>query len=72
MEQQRTNKEVLAKGIKFMAIAMMLMVAGPLLFHLGFKVRNYLTLAVATFVSIAAILMFFSGIKTLMKALFND
>lgn len=69
---QRTNKEVLSKGVKYMAIAMMLLVLGPLLFHLGFKVRNYLTLSIATIVSIAAILMFFKGIKTLMKALFND
>ena len=68
----RTNKEVLAKGIKTMAIALLLMVAGPFLLHLGFQVRNYLTLAVAGIVCIAAILVFFKGINTLMKALFND
>ncbi|MFD0962527.1 DUF6095 family protein [Pseudofulvibacter geojedonensis] len=69
---QRTNKEVLSKGIKFMLIAMMLLILGPFLFHLGFKLRNYLTLTIASLVSIAAILMFFKGIKTLIKALFND
>lgn len=69
---QKTNKEILSKGIKFMAIAMMLLVLGPLLLHFGFKLRNYLTLTVAGLICVAAILMFFKGIKTLIKALFND
>lgn len=72
MEQQRTNKEILAKGVKYMAIAMMLMIIGPTLIHFGFKVRNYLTLTIAVLVSISAIIMFLKGIKTLLKALFND
>lgn len=68
----RTNKEILSKGIKYMAIAMLLLVFGPLLLHFGFQVRNYLTLTIAGLVCITAIIMFFKGIKTLMKALFND
>ena len=72
MEPQRTNKEVLAKGVKYMAIAMMLMITGPTLIHFGFQVRNYLTLTIAGIVSVGAIIMFFIGIKTLLKALFND
>lgn len=68
----RTNKTILAKGIKFMAIALLLMVIGPFLLHFGFQVRNYLSLGVAGIVCIAAIIMFFKAISTLMKALFND
>lgn len=68
----RTNKAVLAKGIKIMSIAILLMVLGPFLLHFGFQVRNYLSLTIAGIVCIAAIILFFKGIQTLMKALFND
>ena len=69
---KRTNKNVLAKGIKIMAIAMLLLVLGPLALHFGFQVRNYLSLIIAGIICIAAIITFIYGIRTLMKALFND
>ena len=33
----RTNKEILGKGVKYMVIAMGLMVLGPFLLHFGFQ-----------------------------------
>jgi hypothetical protein len=68
----RTNKELLAKGIKFMAIALIFMFLGPFLMHLGFKLRNFLTIGVAGICCIAAILLTMKGLHTIMKALFND
>lgn len=68
----RTNKEVLVKGIKFMAISLFFMFSGPFLLHLGFKLRNFLTIGIAGLFCIAAILLAMKGLHTIMKALFND
>lgn len=68
----RTNKEILGKGIKYIVIAMSLMVLGPFVLHFGFQVRNYLSLSIGGIISITGILLFFKGINTLLKALFND
>ncbi len=68
----RTNKEVLGKGIKYMAFALFFMFMGPFLLHLGFKFRNYLTLTIAGICCIAAILLTMKGLHTIIKALFND
>jgi len=68
----RTNKEVLSKGIKFMAIALFFMFSGPFLLHLGFKLRNFLTIGISGLFCIAAILLTMKGLHTIIKALFND
>jgi len=68
----RTNKDVLSKGIKFMAIALFFMFSGPFLLHLGFKLRNFLTIGIAGLFCIAAILLAMKGLHTIIKALFND
>jgi len=68
----RTNKEVLSKGIKFMAIALFFMFSGPFLLHLGFKLRNFLTIGIAGLFCITAILLTMKGLHTIIKALFND
>ncbi len=68
----RTNKEVLLKGIKFMAFALFFMFTGPFLLHLGFKLRNYLTLGIAGIFCVSAILLAMKGLHTIIKALFND
>ncbi len=68
----RTNKEVLSKGIKLMAFALFFMFTGPFLLHLGFKLRNYLTLGIAGICCVLAILLTMKGLHTIIKALFND
>lgn len=68
----RTNKEILSKGIKYMAIALFFMFSGPFLLHLGFKLRNLLTIGIAGLFCIAAILLTMKGLHTIIKALFND
>lgn len=70
--KMRTNKEVLAKGIKFMAIALFFMFSGPFLLHLGFKLRNFLTIGIAGVFCITAILLTMKGLHTIIKALFNE
>ncbi|MGB1268887.1 MAG: DUF6095 family protein [Flavobacteriaceae bacterium] len=68
----RTNKEILSKGIKYMAFALFFMFSGPFLLHLGFKLRNFLTIGIAGLFCIAAILLTMKGLHTILKALFND
>lgn len=68
----RTNKEILSKGIKYMAFALFFMFTGPFLMHLGFKLRNFLTIGIAGLCCIAAILLTMKGLHTIIKALFND
>lgn len=70
--KMRTNKEVLSKGVKLMAIALFFMFTGPFLLHLGFKLRNFLTIGIAGLFCIAAILFTMKGLHTIIKALFND
>ena len=55
-----------------MAAALFFMFSGPFLLHLGFKLRNFLTLSFAAIFCIAAILLAMKGLHTIMKALFND
>jgi hypothetical protein len=69
--KMRTNKEVLAKGIKYMAVALFFMFSGPFLLHLGFKLRNFLTIGIAGVFCIAAILLTMKGLHTIIRALFN-
>ena len=68
----RTNKILLGKGIKYMAIAIFFMFTGPFLLHLGFNLRNYLTIIIAGICCITAILLTIKGLHTIIKALFND
>ena len=55
-----------------MAIAIFFMFTGPFLLHLGFNLRNYLTICIAGICCITAILLTIKGLHTIIKALFND
>ncbi len=68
----QTNKKLLTKGIQNMAIALFFIASGPLTLHLGFKLRNYLTIGVGIFLMFAAIFFIFRGLNIIMKALFNE
>ncbi|CAM4058237.1 DUF6095 domain-containing protein [Flavobacterium sinopsychrotolerans] len=71
-----TNKEVLSKGIKYLAGALPLLFIGPALIHNAFmnkqNIWHYLVLAVGIITCIAAMYLMFLGLKTIMKSLFND
>ena len=67
-----TNKELLGKGIKNMMFALVFLISGPIVLHLGFKLHNYLTLGAGFILILCAIFFIFRGIHIIMKALFND
>ena len=71
-----TNKELLSKGIKYLAGALPLLFLGPALIYNAFinkqNVWHYLVLAIGIIACIAAMYLMYLGLKTIMKSLFND
>jgi ABC-type enterochelin transport system permease subunit len=72
----RTNKEVLVKGVKFLAYTVILMFSGPTLIYQAFKNQGhplyYPVLIIGIVVAAFAIWLGFKAINTLMNALFNS
>ncbi|MBT8303158.1 MAG: hypothetical protein KJP09_01715 [Bacteroidia bacterium] len=70
-----TDKELLAKGLKFMALALVLMFIGPTLLYIVFgdtESSTYIPLLIiGLFICIAAIAVAFKGIKTIMDSMFK-
>ena len=71
-----TNKELLSKGIKYLAWALPLLFIGPSLIYNAFinKQNNwhYLVLGIGISVCIGAVYLMVLGLKTMMRSLFND
>ena len=71
-----TNKELLSKGIKYLAGALPLLFLGPVVIYNAFMNKqnawHYLVLAIGIIVCIAAMYLMYLGLKTIMKSLFND
>ncbi len=71
-----TNKELLSKGIKYLAGALPLMFLGPSLIFNAFmnqqNVWHYLVLAFGIIACLSSMYLIFKGLRTMIKALFND
>lgn len=71
-----TNKDILLKGIKIMGGTLFLLVLAPVVINSSFKNQDHTffipVLGIGIILLIAAIYFGFKGIKTLMRALFND
>lgn len=74
--EKRTDKEMLVKGIKQMAITALLMFIGPTLIYVALTDREQAVflplIAIGFLVSGFAIYMGFKGIKTIMDSIFNS
>ena len=72
----RTNKELLSKGIKYLAGALPLLFIGPSLIYNAFmnqqNVWHYLILVIGIVACIAAMYFMYKGLKIIMQSLFND
>lgn len=69
-----SNKEIMVKGVKFMAIALPLMFLGPFVLTIGFKALkddNYIWLVLGIIICFSAIILAFIGVKTIIKGLFE-
>lgn len=73
---KHTNKDTLAKGVKFLAGALPLIFIGPSIVFSAFNNQDkplyWPILILGIILSIAAIYLIFKGIMTLLKALFDE
>jgi hypothetical protein len=71
-----TNKELLSKGIKYLAGALPLLFIGPSLIYNAFmnqqNVWHYLILFLGIAACLGAMYLMYKGLKIIMKSLFND
>jgi hypothetical protein len=71
-----TNRELLSKGIRYLAGALPLLFLGPAIIHNAFmnkqNIWHYLVLSVGVIVCFIAMYLMYVGLKTIMKSLFND
>lgn len=71
-----TNKELLSKGIRYLTGALPLLFIGPSLIYNAFmnqqNVWHYLVLGIGIIACLGSMYLIFLGLKTFMKALFND
>lgn len=74
-ENNRTDRNILTKGLKQMGICLILMFMGPTLLHLSLsnddKPLYIPLLIVSILLCIAAIVLLFIGINTIMNSIFK-
>jgi len=70
-----TDKDLLVKGLKYMGTALVLMFVGPTLLYVVFGDQESSTyiplLIIGILICIAAILVAFKGIQTIMNSMFK-
>lgn len=71
-----TNREILNKGIKYLAWALPLLFIGPTVIYNAFinkqNVWHYLVLAIGICICILAVFFMFKGLKTIVKSMFYN
>jgi hypothetical protein len=76
IKKMGTNKELLSKGIKYLGGALPLLFIGPSIIYNAFinkqNIWHYLVLAIGIATCLGAMYLLFSGLNTIMKALFNE
>ena len=75
MEENKTNKQVLLKGIKTLVFALLSLFMGPVLLSFAFSKPDdklyYPLLIVGCAISALAVVMLFKGIRTIMDSMFK-
>ncbi len=75
MEQKHTNREVLTKGVKIMVITLPLLILAPYLITLAFLNKTngsfYIFITLGAIAGITAMWLFYKGISTIVKAMFD-
>jgi len=75
METDRTDKEILYKGLNKMGLSLICMFIGPTLLYIAFSNQGrsmyYPILILGCIIAFLAIFFAFSGIKTIMDSMFK-
>lgn len=69
-----SDKNQIVKGIKFLAIALPLMVLGPVILTIGYRALNdgiYFWIIIGVILILIAVIIAFLGIKTILNGLFE-
>ena len=76
METKHTDKEVLVKGLKKMAISLLCMFLGPTIIYVAFSNQEkslYIPILITgVFICFVAVILAFKGLKTIMNSMFNS
>jgi len=71
-----TNKELLSKGVKYLAWALPLLFIGPSFIYNAFinkeNAWHYLVLGIGIMICLGSVYLIVLGLKTMMRSLFND
>ena len=74
--KKMANKDLLAKGIKYLTGALPLVFIGPIVIYNAFMNQHtdwhYLVLGIGIIACLASMYLMFVGLKTIMKGIFND
>lgn len=74
-KQNRTDKNILKKGLKKLAICLILMFLGPTLLHLTLNNDDkplYIPLLITSIIiCVSAVIMLFLGLNTIMDSMFK-
>ncbi len=75
METDKTDRDILAKGLKIMGISLACMILGPLLLHISFSNKEkplYIPiLIIALIICSLAVFFAFKGINTILDSMFK-
>ncbi len=76
MEENKTDKELLLKGLKKMGLSLIFMFLGPILLHIAFSNKEkplYIPLLIlGVIICGTAMFLAFKGIQTIMNSMFNS
>lgn len=76
MEENKTDKELLLKGLKKMGVSLIFMFFGPILLHIAFSNKEkplYIPLLIlGVIICGTAMFLAFKGIQTIMNSMFNS
>jgi hypothetical protein len=71
-----TNKQMLSKGVTYLAGSLPLLFLGPVVIHNAFmnkqNIWHYLVLAVGIIICIFAVYFAYKGLTVIVKSLFDD
>lgn len=74
-ENNRTDKDIIIKGVKKLGISLLCMFAGPSLSYIALSNKDkslYIPLLIASIgICIAAIILLYIGINTILKSMFK-
>lgn len=76
METKKTDKDILVKGLKKMAISLVMMFTGPTLFYIATTNKEkplYIPILIISLIICAGAVFFaFKGLQTIMNSMFSD